>query len=155
MMFYSKSAKYAIQTMIYLAVKNQQGLIMVSEIAGAYQIPQSFLSKITRTLRKHNLILSTRGRNGGVKLAKPPSDIFINDILLAIDGLESIVPKCGFGYDSCSDDSLCPFHYRWKDVITQVYTLMETETLDNLSKDVITRNYLPGLKNTADLGDLQ
>ncbi|MBT5224501.1 MAG: Rrf2 family transcriptional regulator, partial [Candidatus Marinimicrobia bacterium] len=58
-MFYSKSAKYAIQTMIYLAVKNQQGLIMVSEIAGAYQIPQSFLSKITRTLRKHNLILST------------------------------------------------------------------------------------------------
>ncbi|MBT4055458.1 MAG: Rrf2 family transcriptional regulator, partial [Candidatus Marinimicrobia bacterium] len=54
-MFYSKSAKYAIQTMIYLAVKNQQGLIMVSEIAGAYQIPQSFLSKITRTLRKHNL----------------------------------------------------------------------------------------------------
>ena len=154
-MFYSKSAKYAIQTMIYLAVKDGIGLIMVSEIAGAYHIPPSFLSKITRTLRKHNLISSTRGRNGGIKLAKHPSDIFINDILLAIDGPESIVQKCGFGYDSCSDEFPCPFHHRWKDVITQVHTLMETETLDNLSKDVISRNYLPGLKNTANLGDLQ
>jgi len=153
-MFYSKSAKYAIQTMIYLAVKDQQGLIMVSEIANAYKIPQFFLSKITRTLRKHNLILSTRGRNGGLKLAKSKNDIFINDILLAIDGPESIVPKCGFGYDSCSDESPCPFHHRWRDVITPVHSLMETETLGNLANDVITRNYLPGLKITTNLGTI-
>jgi Rrf2 family iron-sulfur cluster assembly transcriptional regulator len=146
-MFYTKSAKYAIQTMIYLAVKEEQGLIMVSEIANAYKIPQSFLSKITRTLRKHNLVLSTRGRNGGIKLAKPIKDIFINDILLAIDGPESIIPKCGFGYESCSDKYPCPFHHRWNDVITQVHDLMESETLENLAKDVIERNYLPGLKS--------
>jgi Rrf2 family iron-sulfur cluster assembly transcriptional regulator len=154
-MFYSKSAKYAIQTMIYLAVKDQQGLIMVSEIANAYKIPQSFLSKITRTLRKHNLILTVRGRNGGVKLAKSKNDIFINDILLAIDGPESIVPKCGFGYDSCSDEYPCPFHHRWRDVITQVHSLMETETLGNLAYDVTARNYLPGLKITTNLGTIQ
>jgi Rrf2 family protein len=147
-MFYSKSAKYAIQTMIYLAVKDQQGLIMVSEIANAYKIPQSFLSKITRTLRKHNLILTVRGRNGGVKLAKSKNDIFINDILLAIDGPESIVPKCGFGYDSCSDEYPCPFHHRWKNNVTQIHDLMEKETLGNLANDVVKRNYLPGFKNT-------
>ncbi|MBC8346113.1 MAG: Rrf2 family transcriptional regulator [Candidatus Marinimicrobia bacterium] len=145
-MFYTKSAKYAIQTMIYLAVKENQGLIMVSEIANAYNIPQSFLSKITRTLRKYNLIDSTRGRNGGIKLAKPKGLIFINDILLAIDGPESIEPKCGFGYDSCSDKLPCPFHHRWKNVIMQIHDLMETETLGNLVDDVMERNYLPGLK---------
>jgi len=145
-MFYSKSAKYAIQSMIFLAVKGDKGLTMVSEIADAYKIPQSFLSKITRTLRKHHLIESTRGRNGGIRLAKSADDIFINDILFAIDGPESIVPKCGFGYDSCTIEYPCPFHHRWCDVITQVHELMESETLANLAHDVIDRNYLPGLK---------
>jgi Rrf2 family protein len=145
-MFYTKSAKYAIQTMIYLAVKENQGLIMVSEIANAYDIPKSFLSKITRTLRKYNLINSTRGRNGGIKLAKSKGLIYINDILLAIDGPESIEPKCGFGYDSCPEKFPCPFHHRWKNVIMQIHDLMETETLGNLVDDVMERNYLPGLK---------
>lgn len=145
-MFYSKSAKYAIQTMIYLAVKGDGNLTMVSEIAQAYKIPQSFLSKITRTLRKYQLIESTRGRNGGIRLAKSADSIFINDILFAIDGPESIIPKCGFGYESCTEELPCPFHHRWNDVITQVHELMESETLDNLARDVIERNYLPGLK---------
>ncbi len=147
-MFYSKSAKYAIQTMIYLAVKEAENLTMVSEIANAYSIPQSFLSKITRTLRKHHLIKSTRGRNGGIRLAKSADSIFINDILFAIDGPESIVPKCGFGYESCTTEFPCPFHHRWSDVITQVHGLMESETLGNLARDVIDRNYLPGLKTS-------
>lgn len=145
-MLYSKSAKYAIQSMIYLAVKEAENLTMVSEIAEAYNIPQSFLSKITRTLRKHHLIKSTRGRNGGIRLSKPANEIFINDILFAVDGPESIIPKCGFGYDSCTKEYPCPFHHRWSDVITQVYELMESETLENLARDVIDRNYLPGLK---------
>ncbi len=147
-MFYTKSAKYAIQTMIYLAVKESKGLIMVSEIAHAYHIPPSFLSKITRTLRKHNLIVSTRGRKGGICLAKPKEEIYINDILFAIDGPESIIPKCRFGYESCTKEYPCPFHHRWKNLITQVHDLMETETLAALADDVIKRNYLPGLKVT-------
>ncbi|MBT4282451.1 MAG: Rrf2 family transcriptional regulator [Candidatus Marinimicrobia bacterium] len=147
-MFYSKSAKYAIQAMIYLAVKEGQGLIMVSEIADAYKIPQSFLSKITRTLRKHHLVHSTRGRNGGIELAKEKNEILINEILFAIDGPESLVPKCGFGYDSCTDALPCPFHHRWKDTVTQVHELMEKETLGNLARDVVKRNYLPGMKKT-------
>jgi len=148
-MFYSKSSKYAIQAMIYLAVKEGQGLVMVSEIADAYHIPQSFLSKITRTLRKYNLIESTRGRNGGIRLALPKEKIYINDILLAIDGPDSIVPKCEFGYESCTDKYPCPFHHRWNDVIAQVHILMETETLGNLANDVLERNYLPGLKTST------
>ncbi|MBT3662524.1 MAG: Rrf2 family transcriptional regulator [Candidatus Marinimicrobia bacterium] len=145
-MFYTKSAKYAIQTMIYLAIKENQGLVMVSEIANAYHISQSFLSKITRTLRKYNLIKSTRGRNGGIKLAKSKDLIFISDILLAIDGPESIEPKCIFGYESCSEMQPCPFHHRWEDVIVQIHDLMETETLGSLTADVMERNYLPGIK---------
>ena len=145
-MFYSKSAKYAIQAMIFLAVKSEGNLTMVSEIADAYKISQSFLSKIMRTLRKHHLIESTRGRNGGIRLAKSADEILINDILFAIDGPESIVPKCGFGYDTCTIEYPCPFHHRWSDVNTQVHELMESETLANLASDVVERNYLPGLK---------
>ena len=56
---------------------------MVSEIANAYSIPQSFLSKITRTLRKHHLIKSTRGRNGGIRLAKSADSMLDFKIFVA------------------------------------------------------------------------
>lgn len=131
-MFYSKSAKYAIQAMIYLAESNQDELIMVSEIAEAYKIPKSFLSKITRTLGKHNLLKTTRGRNGGIQLSKPATDIKLKHIVEAIDGPEASLNRCGFGFDTCSEDEPCPFHHKWGHFIHEAHTFIETESLAEL-----------------------
>ncbi len=54
-MLYTKSAEYAIQALIYLAEKNSNDPIMVSEVAEAYDIPRQFLAKIAQTLVKHHL----------------------------------------------------------------------------------------------------
>ncbi len=137
-MFYSKSAKYAIQAMIYLAESNQEDLIMVSEIAEAYKIPKSFLSKITRTLGKHNLLKTTRGRNGGIQLSKPADDIKLIHIVEAIDGPEAGCERCGFGFDACSDDDPCPFHHKWGHIIKDAHSFIETESLAELMSETST-----------------
>ncbi len=141
-MLYSKSAEYAIQAMIYLAEKKSDGPVMISEIASGYNIPQQFLAKIAQTLVKHRLLKAVRGRNGGVLLAKPASEIFLHHIVWAIDGPPPDREQCVIGIDYCSDSAPCPLHHRWKVIREDIRVMLESETLEELADRVLEKREL-------------
>lgn len=136
-MLYSKSAEYAIQAMIYLAEKESPDPIMISEIAKAYNIPQQFLAKIAQTLVKHRLIVAIRGRNGGIKLARPASEIYLDQIVYAVDGTPPEQEQCVIGLDYCSDSAPCPLHHKWKVIREEIREMLVAEDLSHLAKRVI------------------
>jgi len=142
LMLYSKSAEYAIQAMIYLAEKKSEKPVMIHVIAKEYGIPSQFLSKIMQTLVKQKLIKATRGRNGGINLAKPATEIYLNDIVYAVDGLPPDKEQCVVGLDLCSDDTPCPLHEQWKPIRHQLRHMLESESLDHLAKRVIEKRNL-------------
>lgn len=141
-MLYSKSAEYAIQAMVYLAEKGDSKPVRVYEIAKAYNIPQQFLSKIAQNLVKQRLLSAVRGRNGGLKLAKPASEILLNQIVYAVDGPPPDHEVCVIGLDYCSDDMPCPLHHHWKPIREQIRTLLEEENLEHLAKNVTLKREL-------------
>ncbi len=132
---FTESVKHAIQAMIYLAV-NQDKTVMVSKIAEDYNIPKFYLAKIVQTLSKHNLINSTRGRNGGIKLNKPAKDIRIIDIIHVIDGPPPEKEMCLFGLDICSDSVPCPIHDVWKTMKNDLNEKLIHQNLETLAKEV-------------------
>ncbi len=136
-MLYSKSAEYAIQAMIYLTEKKSENPTMISEIAEAYNIPYQFLAKIMQTLVKQRLVKATRGRNGGVNLARPSKEIFLNEIVHAVDGPPPEKDPCVVGLDLCSDETPCPLHAQWKPIKFQIREMLASEPLDDLAKRVI------------------
>lgn len=135
-MLYSKSAEYAIQAMIYLAEKKSPNPVMISEIAQGYDIPQQFLAKIAQTLVKHRLIEAIRGRNGGIRLAKPAHEIYLHHIIWAIDGPPADHEQCVIGIDYCSDEAPCPLHHRWKVIREDIRDMIEVENLEVLAQRV-------------------
>ncbi|NQV38006.1 MAG: Rrf2 family transcriptional regulator [Candidatus Marinimicrobia bacterium] len=141
-MIYSKSSEYAIQAMIYLAEKKTSNPIMISEIAKGYNIPQQFLAKIAQTLVKHRLLIAIRGRNGGVRLAKPPAEIYLHHIVWAIDGPPPDREQCVIGIDYCTDKAPCPLHHRWKVIREDNREMLETETLEELAERVLEKRDL-------------
>ncbi|NOZ75059.1 MAG: Rrf2 family transcriptional regulator [FCB group bacterium] len=138
-MLYSKSAEYAIQAMIYLAEENSPDPIMISRIAKAYNIPQQFLAKISQTLVKHRLLIAVRGRNGGVKLARPANEIYLNQIVHAVDGPPPEKEQCVIGLDYCSDSVPCPLHHKWKVIREDIREMLGAEDLAHLAKRVINK----------------
>ncbi len=136
-MLYSKSAEYAIQAMIYLAEKNSPNPVMISEIAQAYNIPQQFLAKITQILVRHRLLTAIRGRNGGVKLGRPASEIYIHKVVEAVDGPPPEQQQCIIGLDYCSDEQPCPLHNKWSVISEEIKEMLESENLEHLAKRVI------------------
>ena len=70
---------YAIRMLMFCASK--QELARVAEIADFYDLPQKFLFKILGGLTKAGFMETVRGRNGGIKLARPASEISLGDVV--------------------------------------------------------------------------
>jgi len=133
-MLYSKSAEYAIQAMLYLAEREDKGLVMVGSIASAYNIPRHFLAKLVQTLNRGKLVESFRGRNGGIRLARPAGKITVLQIVNAIEGPPPEEETCVIGLDVCSDEVVCPLHNQWQHIRSLVRNTLTSQTLADLAK---------------------
>ncbi|KHD85619.1 RrF2 family transcriptional regulator [Heyndrickxia ginsengihumi] len=72
---------YALRVLIYLATKQNDQLASIKEIADVYGISKNHLMKVTYQLSKIGAVKTVRGRNGGICLAKDPSEINIGKIV--------------------------------------------------------------------------
>jgi Rrf2 family nitric oxide-sensitive transcriptional repressor len=73
---------YTLRVMMYLAVKSRDGATTtIDEIADAYAISRSNLTKIVNELAQNGLIETIRGRAGGMRLAQPPGEISVGALV--------------------------------------------------------------------------
>ena len=83
----SVKVDYACRVMAELARKHGSGeLAQIEHLAETEAVPANFLAQILLDLRNHGLITSRRGNRGGYTLARPPDEISLYDILMAIEG---------------------------------------------------------------------
>lgn len=76
----TKQTNYAIRIMMYCAA-NDGKLSQIPEIANAYNLSEAFLFKILKPIVKHGFVESIRGRNGGIRLARPSADIKLSEVV--------------------------------------------------------------------------
>ncbi|PYV16317.1 MAG: Rrf2 family transcriptional regulator [Acidobacteria bacterium] len=81
----SKKGLYALEAMIRLA-RNYPEPAKIHSIAAAEDIPQKFLELILLDLKTARFVDSLRGAQGGYLLRRPPQNIFLGEIIRAIDG---------------------------------------------------------------------
>ncbi|WP_317366875.1 Rrf2 family transcriptional regulator [uncultured Tyzzerella sp.] len=85
----SKFTDYSFRILIYLA--NDYNLSNVEELSKKLNISQNHIKKIVHSLAKEGYILSLKGRSGGIKLAKPPKDINLGDVLIFCEDFSKVV----------------------------------------------------------------
>ncbi len=71
---------YTLRTLIYLALHPGE-LVTIQQVAEAYGISRNHLMKIVNQLAQSGIVATTRGRNGGMRLALPATEINIGDIV--------------------------------------------------------------------------
>ncbi len=90
----TSKGRYGLRAMMELAAHARDGgLLKTREIAERQNIPLKYLEQIINTLKKHHLVVSTRGSEGGYRLARSPGEITIYDILRALEGDLSIMDQ--------------------------------------------------------------
>ena len=81
----SAKGDYAMRALTVLATSDGVPMTVV-ELAEAQGIPAKFLQAILLRLRQRSIVLSHRGADGGYRLARPPAEITVADVLRAVDG---------------------------------------------------------------------
>lgn len=98
------------------------------------QIPQQFLQKILRILVRSGVLTSTRGIGGGFRLARPPADIVLREIVAPFEDNDALA-ICPFGNPDCGASAPCPVHDKWTAVHVAYRTFVETTTLEQLANE--------------------
>jgi len=71
---------YAFRVLIHLAAAPER-LGSIGGIASAYKISENHLMKVVHSLVQNGFVESSRGRGGGIRLARSPSDIKVGDVV--------------------------------------------------------------------------
>jgi Rrf2 family protein len=79
-------SEYALLALVYLGRHKTDGLVPVSAIAQAQQIPPKFLEQILLALKRAKFVRSSKGQRGGYQLAKPAGKITLAQIVRLFDG---------------------------------------------------------------------
>ena len=82
----SQKGLYALQAMMTLARRHDQGAIKIREIAAESDLPEKFLELILLELKNARIVDSVRGARGGYRLRRDPAEIPLSDIIRLIDG---------------------------------------------------------------------
>jgi Rrf2 family protein len=138
-MLFSTKAEYGVRLMVELGRQPGSSPVSLSAVAEAERLPLSYLEHLVARLRKAGLVNSTRGAHGGYALARPASEITMNQVVEALEG--QIAPMECFhetpeGKVSCSHeddgDRLCATKLLWTRVQGGVSRALTGTTLAEL-----------------------
>lgn len=80
----TQQTSYSIRVLLYCAA-NQGGNSRIRDIASTYAISELHLFKIMHVLVESGFIETIRGRNGGIRLARPATEITIGEVVRATE----------------------------------------------------------------------
>jgi Rrf2 family iron-sulfur cluster assembly transcriptional regulator len=122
--------RYAVTAMLDLALHSHQGPISLAGISKRQEISLSYLEQLFSKLRQRELVSSVRGPGGGYRLSRSTSEIFVAEIVDAVN--ESIdATNCG-GNSSCQQGEVCLTHYLWCDLSDQIHDFLSGISLASL-----------------------
>ena len=132
----SKSCKYAIRAVLYLAIHaDEKHKLGVKEIAEDLDVPKHFLGKILQRLSRHNLVSSSKGPTGGFYLDEDNLHLNIRMIVESIDG-EDVFNSCILGLPNCNNDQPCVLHNAFSAYRDRMLSVFEGQTIIEAARKV-------------------
>lgn len=131
-MMISTKGRYALRVMIDLASQNSHAYIPLKEITERQNISTKYLESILSTLVKANLVIGIRGKGGGYKLTKHPSEYTLGSILKITEGSLAPVNCLNSQRPSCDRREDCPTRPVWENLNQIIDEYFESITLDEL-----------------------
>ena len=85
-MLFSTKAEYGIRLIVELSRQPGDQPVALSTVADAEILPLAYLEHLVAKLREAGLVISTRGAHGGYRLARPPEEIEMLEVVEALEG---------------------------------------------------------------------
>lgn len=139
-MIFTRTSRYAIQALIYLATQPGRQVVRSCDIAHRLGVPSAYLTKVLQDLSRGRLLDSSRGRHGGFTLCSGAEHSNLLDIVLLMEGAR-VDRECLLGHKACNDETACLMHPEWKPVEKEILACLGSVTLIHLAQAVQSGQY--------------
>jgi Rrf2 family transcriptional regulator, nitric oxide-sensitive transcriptional repressor len=133
---------FSLRMLIHLAVQ-PEGRSTIAEVARAYAVSENHLMKVAHLLGQAGMLRTTRGRGGGLSLARPPAEITVGEVVRRMEPDMDLVP-C-FADGRCTILGACRLRQRLHAAQAAFLAVLDDTTLAELAEPAPELRRLLGL----------
>lgn len=127
--------EYAYWALLDITERYKPGTtVNLNEISKRNSIPEKYLLQVMLKLKKKGIVTSRRGSGGGFQLAKPPEQIFLNDVIKTLSGTQIEISSAFRKTRKKRPNPNCAFFGLWKSAQNGFFRELKQYDLKTLLK---------------------
>lgn len=125
---------YSLRVLIHVA-SAPEGRATIAAVARAFDISESHLVKVVHLLGREGLLITTRGRGGGLQLARPGAEIDVGQVVRATEGGDQPAECFRAAGNGCVIAPVCKLSGILAEAMEAFYGVLGRYTLEDLVAD--------------------
>jgi len=126
----STKSRYGTRAVLDIALQEEK-VVPLKSIAERQQLSLSYLEHLVTPLIIGNILRSNRGREGGISLAKPASEIKISEIIRILEG-QTVTVDCVINPSICERSDFCVTRDLWIEVEKAMDGVLQSTTIADM-----------------------
>jgi Rrf2 family nitric oxide-sensitive transcriptional repressor len=122
---------YSLRMLMFLAA-TPEGRGTIAQVANAFGISEHHLVKVAHFLGRNAILANTRGRNGGLRLARPASEINLGRLVRLTEGRDLPAECFDPRTSSCRLAGACRLKGALQEAVEAFYAALERYTVADL-----------------------
>ena len=129
----SKRTQYGIRALVCFADAYEQGPLQAGELSRRERLPPKFMEAILNSLTRGRFLVSRKGRTGGYRLARPPQQITLGEIVERLETSRLLEVSKDEGNERQGEVAVRLVEQRLTDSLTHV---LQTITLAQIAAEI-------------------
>ena len=131
-MMVSTKGRYALRIMLDLAQQEPETFISLTSVSGRQGVSVKYMEAIVAILNRAGFVESQRGKDGGYRLRRKPSEYTIGSILKLTEGSLAPVSCLDCDQNGCDRADHCLTLHMWQRLDEIIDGYLEVITLQDL-----------------------
>ena len=124
------STDYALRLLMLVGLESDR-LVTIEEVADRFDISKNHLMKVAYQLGRAEYLETVRGRNGGLRLGKAPSQIVVGEVVRIIEPDFAVV-ECETPTGYCRIAPCCVLRSAMREAVHAFLQKLDQYTLEDL-----------------------
>ncbi|MCC6642574.1 MAG: Rrf2 family transcriptional regulator [Deltaproteobacteria bacterium] len=127
----TRYSEYSLRVLMYLALDPER-LVTIDEIARSYDISKAHLMKVVHHLGLRGDVMTVRGRGGGLRLARPPEQIRIGQVVRSTEENLALAECFEASGSQCAIEAACGLRSVLHEALGAFLGVLDRHTLADL-----------------------
>lgn len=140
----TRHTDYGLRMLMYLALGRPE-TATVGQVADALNLSSNHLMKVAQELRRHDVVVSHRGRSGGLELARSPEEISLGEVVRVLESI-NLVECFDAEHNQCVLTPACGLQKALGEAVEAFLKVLDGYTLADLIRHPNKMRSLVGLE---------